>query len=284
MFSIGQADIEGKREAKINAAREEQIPRIRSEESVRETREWQIANFTGSEKRAFLLKERIDEILARANALREGARAAMQLGVILTNASKENERGWGFSAGMANAIGGTGAAVAVASEIVAENAAIRARNAERAKQYQFLYDDSFKVSTDAYRVEQKARPLQKQLEMTAIKLTDENHPIRELFDAIKFGQIKTSASISGAITIKTTAKVTQRFSIANGVDGLIDGSVCAEVYEGGIYIGQAYLNLPLYGIDNGAGVVELSGICTSTKPNTKYTVKMAPKSLWLMEL
>lgn len=63
---------------------------------------------------------------------------------------------------------------------------------------------------------------------------------------------------------------------------MVDGAIFADLCrENGEVVGLAHLCLPAEGL--GAKDAKLSGICTATKAGERYTVKLRPGKLFLIE-
>jgi hypothetical protein len=284
MFETGQKSVVDAADAYRAIQTADKISKLRSEEEQQMQREKTIASLTKRDKRIYILKELINQTIKRISILEEGQKAALLLGVVITEATKEKERGWGVAAGLASGIANSAIGAAVALDIMTENRAIRERNEIRKQTYTAATAQDFFQSMDNI---DNARKFEKRLladiERANIKLVDESHDVKELFDSFEIENISNISSESGAITFNVIIAATKEFHMEDVKKAVIDGSLKANVLMDNKVVGQAYLTLPLNGIGTGEEA-ELIGICTSTEAGGNYTFKIEPHLLWVMEL
>ena len=247
--------------------------KVKSEEQKKFEEYTKYAEFTaGREKRITMLA---DELKV---ALDEKAKAAADLEAA-RNFGMQKEKGWGFRAGMASALGGTGAAVATAMDVAKENAQIRANN-EANSVMRTLVSNS---ALDRYNaISQKVENLRKQLDDAQTKLVHEADST-EILRTILFSQIKTTVSDTGAIEIEATAKLRQAQTIFDGLAAVVDGTVIAEIYDNNARVGETKVVLPALGLSHHTESTIKSIYLTGGNKEKKYQVRFKPYHLWKME-
>ena len=73
------------------------------------------------------------------------------------------------------------------------------------------------------------------------------------------------------------------FTIFNNIKATVDGTILAEICDGGNVIGCAKLVLPVWGTRKDA-IAYLEGMALFCgQPNKKYTVRLKAGNLWAME-
>lgn len=247
--------------------------KAKSEEQKKFEEYTKYAEFTaGREKRITMLA---DELKV---ALKEKAEAAAALEAA-RNFGMQKEKGWGFRAGMASALGGTGAAVATAMDVASENAKIRANN-EANSVMRALVSNS---ALDRYEaICTKVENLRKQLDDAQSKLVHEADSA-EILRTILFSQIKTTVSDTGAIEIESTAKLRQAQTIFDGLAAVVDGTVIAEIYDNNARVGETKVVLPALGLSHHTESTIKSIYLTGGNKEKKYQVRFKPYHLWKME-
>ena len=247
--------------------------KVKSKEQKKFEEYTKYAEFTaGREKRITMLA---DELKV---ALDEKAKTAADLEAA-RNFGMQKEKGWGFRAGMASALGGTGAAVATAMDVAKENAQIRANN-EANSVMRTLVSNS---ALDRYNViSQKVENLRKQLDDAQTKLVHEADSA-ELLRTILFNQIKTTVSETGAIEIEATAKLRQAQTIFDGLAAVVDGTVIAEIYDNNVRVGETKVVLPALGLSHYTESTIKSICLTAGNKEKKYQVRFKPYRLWEIE-
>ncbi len=231
------------------------------------------AEFTaGREKRITMLADALKVALEERAEAAASMKAASAFGM-------QKEKGWGFQAGMASALGGTGAAVATAMDIAADNAQIRASNAANAPVRAFLGQAASRSYDEAC---QKVDNLRKQLDDAQTKLVYETNEA-DILKHIQFSQIKTTVTEAGGIEIEATAKLRQELTIFDGLAAVVDGAVMAEIYDTSAKVGETMVVLPALGVNHQTECT-LKGIhLTGGKQDKQYQVRFKPYHLWEME-
>ncbi|MGF0094022.1 hypothetical protein ACQRC4_12475 [Lachnospiraceae bacterium SGI.066] len=182
--------------------------------------------------------------------------------------------------GIATGIAGAGAGVVRALEIQQKNAEIRAQNAKELEYLQKV-SNVYSRTTDNYK--QRAKALAEEIEGISKKMVSEDSPV-SCFEKLEYTYTRVSVTDLGSCIVKVNVKIPEPFFVSDNVEGIIDGTIIAEIYDGNVCIGKANLVLPKYGIKY-RRVAELTGMalfCGAVNKN--YTVKFCPsENLWAME-
>lgn len=247
--------------------------KVKSEEQKKFEEYTKYAEFTaGREKRVTMLADELKVALTEQAAAEMDIRSAENFGM-------QKEKGWGFRAGMASALGGTGAAVATAMDVASENAKIRANNEANAPMRTLMTNSAIaRYSVIAEKVER----LKKQLDDAQMKLVHEADSA-EVWKTILFSQIKTTVSDTGAIEIEATAKLRQAQTIFDGLAAVVDGTVIAEIYDNNARVGETKVVLPALGLSHHTESTIKSIYLTGGNKEKKYQVRFKPYHLWKME-
>ena len=290
LYQQGKEDVEEAEKAEASAARleeerrkQETIRKILQKEKEEENGYRKCADLIGSDKRvkecldkATHLELRMKEIDETIKTLDAGENA-------LLSAATQKEMDWATHGGIASAIAGPAAGVAVAMDIQQKNAEIRANNA---------VNKQFAQSIVCHSIEQKAN-LREQKEMyenkaqewkklaadaklKLIEEKDQNELLELLAPVIK----KTSRTETGSMVIVVQVK-RAKLKIFETVNARIDGSFKVKIKDGENTVAEAYLVLPYLGSSSDANI---RSICTSLPKDTKdYTFEFEPYHLCAME-
>ena len=226
----------------------------------------------GRNKRVAMLIDLQKSYEANAQSLKSAVGTAL---------AGEKEIDWATHGGIASAIAGGAAGVAVASDIQAKNAQIRARNEANR---QAMMPAVKMVSDSIIEYQNKAKSLQKEIEAAKVKLVATT-PAEEVLSYLDIKTNRVEISETGAFTVSATIKLDARlnhgFYVLDKLPAVVDGVVSADLYQEGVKVGNALLVLPLYGIGN---QTTIEGICLSgAKRNVPYEVKYTAYRLWAME-
>ena len=258
-------------QAKDDAAHQATLDVKRSEEKSIHAKLTQYANYTGKEKRIAMLEAQRAAYLEKAASLRGFSQNAMSM-------SQQKEIDWATRGGIASGLAGGAAGVAAAMDAQAKNAEIRARNSANLKAMAPLV---LKASSEASDNESAARRMSTYIDQAKTKIinsTSKDAVVKKL----SFTNPKITVSSTGAISIKVSAHAAEPVLILGEENGVIDGTVLAEFYEGKRLAGTAELVLPMWGLDKTAH--ELEGICLSGgKKGITYRVEYKAKHLWEIE-
>lgn len=271
--ALFQAGKEHKEQAK-RAEQEKKWADERARELEREAEEKKLAEMPPRAKRVYQMEQIAKAAKERADAMLQASAAVNALSQSLQTKEKDPS----ISAGIASGIGGVVPAAMTASRIERENQDIRARNAAIDAQF----NSTRAVASDAWlNAATEASDWKKKAEAAKLKLTDDSRPAGELFAALTLGQPRTEQTKTGAVIVSLTAKSEQSYEVS-GTRAVVDGAILADLCrESGEVAGLAHLCIPAEGL--GAKDAKLSGICTATEAGERYTVKLRPGKLFLIE-
>lgn len=266
--------------------KKEEEDRIREENKIEKEKEEstfaeliRYAKYHGREKRIAILTDRYNQLKESAEVLENFSRVVMSASQL-----REEESDWAVMGGIASAIAGPAAGMAVALDnqmkTEQENAKIRAQNEKNKEVFAPAIHTAYMGSLKKDMV---AGEMKKQIESAKVKLVADDST-EDCFKRLEFGEPKIVVSKRGTCTVSTMVSV-KAFKIFDDVPAVVDGSIIAQIYDGDNMIGTAQMVFPL----NGAGRnVKLTGmaLCCAKKdssPEHEYTVKFQPGDLWAME-
>ncbi len=188
---------------------------------------------------------------------------------------KPKERNWGIAGGIASAIGGLGAGIAVASEIEAENEIMRQKSATEIK-------NVFSTSEQAYaRYNIEIETLREKVEEAETARIDESYDTDKCFELLnceyesKLDESNNILSVSAAVRLKKHPRF-----------GVVDGCLLATMFVDENKVGETLLVLPLEGVGNVGNHIDTKGkiaLPWDFDANTSYSIKITPYSLWVIE-
>jgi len=218
------------------------------------------------------------------------------LGMSLEPVKSPKEQDWAIAGGIASAIAGPAAGIAVAADIQRKNAEAKIDPAEAAKEAQKLREswkttgDSLAqtvmknsgVSPEAYRDATRLKAeLTKQKEKCEVLLVDESNDKYQLLGMLAPTTETITISETGSVHI-TVHIVGKKYCIFDNVPAVIDGSFKALLWnEKGECCGTAALVLPIYGVED-SSLLE-AWFTTPSSKDTSYYVEFTKPNLWLVE-
>ena len=247
-------------------------------------------------KRKLMLKSELDDLNKLIKEKEKNIQGMRDLpSIVAMSAAQTPTRDWAIEGGIASAIGGPAAGIAAASDAMAENRRIEEENARNRRAAASLGAD---MHTSLYgRIEQleneKEEIIQKR-NMVYSRWTNTNKLV--VFDSVSTETLYNSLSISNVNvqhatgnTLKVSVTIQNKYEgkeFPNTVQGVVDGTLIAQVYFDDIYLGDATLVLPTLGINckNGIGIAK--GIYLNKVAYTvqgRYHAKIIPNKLWLTE-
>ncbi len=296
--------------AEAEAKRQEKEREIKLEGEQR-----RVAELTEKDKRVDALTGILDSL----QLVDDYRMAVLNNNVAMQNSLREKERNVGMASIIGSAIGGLSVGIALTADAIDKNAGIRQRNAARNTMFdkELMYDHLDFVT--------RKSKLKKLIEDAKIKVSNTDISKEELFEAIEFGNgddlrsgtfdnkraVKAAYSWGNSLNILTCARLKRRLEVAGGIEGVLDGVIKALIYDGEVMIGEAYLQLPIMGMNydwaphdwrydifgsyfkeknvphgkSESEIFELSGICASAQieQGKNYRVELEPYKLWIME-
>ena len=234
------------------------------------------ANCVGNEKTIRILSEELSALRSRYETLSNFDEKASS--VLL-----EREKDWATAGGIASGIAGGAAGVATALKVQAENAEIRARNAQKTEMIgnaQMYLHSSGTISGLSNQIASKQRILEKE----KLKLVADI-PAETLIQHLIFDNTAVEVSETGAFRVKTQISMKNPLTIYEDLSARIDGTLICTVSQNGRPIGTAELVLPLYGVHPNNDTSKLvEGICLNgATPNVPCTYSFSGQRLYAIE-
>lgn len=245
----------------------------------------------GTSKREAMLRQIVERFNAKISDIRTAQENMQKLGVILAQSGYQQRTvDTAVAAGLANGIGGAGAAVYATADAMSRNARIEAenrRNREAVNQFAAgMYSNSFSLSSDIRTLEKQREPYEKALAELRTKVVIEGTDTQELFRSLRIEKPSVEKLESGALSVKASLKTSYRPDVPENVKTTVDGTLTGRVYAGDLYVGECILPLPLYGVECGnPDPTQAETLCGHFAANDKpYRVEFSPNKLWIMEL
>lgn len=242
-----------------------------------------IKNLDKDKKRREIIREKVRIAEKEVEKLKQKVEESKQLETFARHYYAPQEKDWALLGGIAEGIAGPVAGVAVAMDAMAENE----RNREENKNMQVLSlfaGDLLKSNTknilEQYReAEAKRNSLLSEMNSTFTKIIFSEMNKDEIFSKL---EIKEKAKYKKGVLYIV-------LDIKNNIKGshmTVDGTIQAKIYCGEVFVGEACIPLPVYGVEcENTSICE--GICTKYmvgKDESDYRIELYPNKLWLMEV
>lgn len=233
----------------------------------------QYASYYGREKRIAMLKEERGKVLVKISESQKRID-----GINTTFFEKEHDPY--LHGGIASGIAGTGAGVTRALEIQQKNADIRERNAKNAV---LLSPSIFKLREEISRYKKQEKQILNEISQAELKLVAKE-TTDVCFRKLSFTNTKTKVLEAGSCAVTVEVEMFEPIVIFDNIQGIIDGTVIAEIYDSNKCIGKANMVFPKYGIKYGDKITLSGMVLFCGEADKNYTVKycMSDK-LWAME-
>ena len=246
------------------------LKQIRAEEEAAHRYLNRYTEYFGKNKKIKMLEARHNELIVLADEQEKGAKTIMSL-------TQQREQNWAFWGGLADGIGGFGAGVATAMDVQARNAQIREQNEINRKAVMPFY----MAQTDsASQNRQIAEEISKQIDLTKEKMVSDT-TAEEIMKLLYLCNEKVEVSETGAFKVSATVKSKGRLFIYGDVPAVADGTFLAQIFDGNREIGSVKMILPVNGLTDSAQIVGIG--LGGVEVGKKYTAKIRPYKLWLME-
>lgn len=281
-FLEASALIQKEREEKDEKARlrrEARLEAIRTEERQKCAELEKFADCSGREKRLAILRDQYEKASSGAYQMSK-ASSVLTMPLVSTR-----DTDWAIHGGIANGLAGPGAGAATAMNIQRQNAENRAR----ADAINSAYVSSLvrsgvldKASNAEKQYKSEAKKLLAQIQDAETALVAEDSP-DVCFNRLRFDEATVTVSKTGTCNVMTNAYLKNDFTIFNNIKATVDGTILAEICDGGNVIGCAKLVLPVWGTRKDA-IAYLEGMALFCgQPDKKYTVRLKAGNLWAME-
>lgn len=281
-FLEASALIQKEREEKDEEARlrrEARLEAIRTKERQKCAELEKFSDCSGREKRLAILRDQYEKA---SNSAYQMSKASS---VLTTPLVSTRDTDWAIHGGIANGLAGPGAGAATAMNIQRQNAENRAR----ADAINSAYVSSLvrsgvldKASNAEKQYKSEAKKLLALIQDAETALVAEDSP-DVCFNRLRFDEATVTVSKTGTCNVMTNAYLKNDFTIFNNIKATVDGTILAEICDGGNVIGCAKLVLPVWGTRKDA-IAYLEGMALFCgQPNKKYTVRLKAGNLWAME-
>lgn len=281
-FLEASALIQKEREEKDEEARlrrEARLEAIRTKERQKCAELEKFSDCSGREKRLAILRDHYEKA---SNSAYQMSKASS---VLTTPLVSTRDTDWAIHGGIANGLAGPGAGAATAMNIQRQNAENRAR----ADAINSAYVSSLvrsgvldKASNAEKQYKSEAKKLLALIQDAETALVAEDSP-DVCFNRLRFDEATVTVSKTGTCNVMTNAYLKNDFTIFNNIKATVDGTILAEICDGGNVIGCAKLVLPVWGTRKDA-IAYLEGMALFCgQPDKKYTVRFKAGNLWAME-
>ena len=238
--------------------------------------------YFGAKKRAAKYDKKIEALNKKIKEIDEKISSFLYVKNDLANPSKitRSKQDWAISGGIASALAGPVAGIAVASQMIENNKKIEQQNRENIRlaakcsvtseiKISELKKERKKVLDDIKDIEEEIKRINIQLVQGLNKET-----------AIDLFEISNVELTKSNLTLFISLKQAQK--IFDDVDAVIDGAFWAHIYQEKNYIGSVRVILPADGIDT-----KLVKISVSTSigidPDVDFQIEYETERLWLIE-
>lgn len=277
----GKANVEEEERIAAEKERKARIPVLRKEEQVVEREGKKYINLVGSNKRVKMLLDIADHYRAMVAQYEREGESVKKGTAALYSLCADKETNWAVHGGVASAIAGGAAGVAVAADIQRKNAEVRASNAELRQSIGQVYaEQTVNIWEQKSRAKNSMKHYEAEAEKAKLKLV-ESLPQDDLLKLLSPVIEKTTTSETGTITF--TVSINQAsLTIYETVKAVVDGSFKVKIMDGGRLAGEAYFTLPYNGSERSK---KLTSVCASLPEEEKqYTYEFAPHNLFAIEL
>ena len=237
--------------------------------------------YIGREKRINHLREELKRYSGTASYLRgEISKTDKMADIVFSSANIEKKTDWATMGGIASGIAGPAAGVVVASQIIAENEKIEARNKQNLE-YAFNLSETVRSTSRSNRnalksIEEQIESIHKKIEEAQLYLVDERNT-DEVFEMLSINVNSVTEKL-----LQVSIKSKNKIKIFDDVDAVVDGTLWAHIYQEKEYVGSVRIILPFKGV-----TAAWSKIDTSTslgiQSNLETVVEFEPEKLWLIE-
>ncbi|MBR3865150.1 MAG: hypothetical protein IKM67_00380 [Clostridia bacterium] len=271
------AAIEARHKADADLEEKKKQDEIRQQDKARSSYECSFTIYNaGYQKRIKMLN---DAIIQNKQGKKDHEKKA---DMIKIGAGYEKEHSWATHGGLASGLAGPAAGISVALDTMAENEQIRGRNAAKKALYGPAEWNERDMAIDC---QTRIKKYKKMIDEAPLKLISKETSA-ECFDKLEFSNIDCKLSQAGTYTVSATVSLKTPIKFIKDGDGVIDGTIRANIYDGAHKVGFAVLVIPAEGINNYGyitGTFVGSPSPSDAQFNTKYTLKFEPIHLWAME-
>lgn len=182
---------------------------------------------------------------------------------------------WAIMGGIADAIAGPGAGVAVAAKTIADN-----QETEFDKMYKRLaLSNELDKKSAIGQIEKNIAEDQKELETLNTKIHFEEFTTNQLFE-----QLLIEPKVSGEIPSKVSIAINNCYKKNPDIETVIDGTVQVKVYCDEVLVDDMCIALPKFGVECGkCKKLSVNMLKYMIGKNRKYRYEITPNKLYLLE-
>lgn len=250
----------------------EQLEQVRESERQKYMENIRYSDYYGRSKRIAILEDAQRHYRKKAEEMKKSTRDVVRY-------SQQREFNSGIAGGLASGLFGGVAGVAAFVDAENKNEQIRAQNQATMNA---LGPGVFAVMNRASDYEREADKLQYSVDDAKIKLVSEL-PSEKVFSYIDIFEKTIEISETGSFTITADIEVNadKRLLEIGNADGVIDGTIEAEMYQNGRSVGSALMVLPTFGVKEKATIEGIA--IADAKAGKPYEITFKPYKLWIME-
>lgn len=280
-FTRGKSIVEKADAITAKNEKEARIRKLREAEASEEKSLNRYISLSGSEKRVKMLQDLAASCRDTIKKYDNQSKETWSTTNNLYKLSAQKESDWAVQGGIASALAGGAAGVAVAADAQIRNAQVRASNAQLSDS---LNQAAATIQFDIWRKQgdAKERLERYEAEIEAAKMKLVEYPSQKYLLELLSPSIKeTKISETGAINFWVTFNNDISLKIYDTVDAVVDGSFKLAIIDGKKLAGEAYFTL---GKDGSADYLSLRGICASLPEGHKdYKFIFKPHNLFAIE-
>lgn len=244
----------------------------------------------GIDKRNAMLDDLINKLKVKIRNYEKGQEAMRKLGILMSSSVKqESKKDWATLGGIADGLAGPGAGFAVASAAMRENAAIEERNRmARESGSKMLLDMNRYANSLNGEISDIKRALSKlegYRKATNSKVVMREYSTEEICEKLYIKSRTVRKSDDGRCSeLELVIKNNFVADVPEGVAVAVDGTIDAEIFFEHTLVDRICIPLPLFGIRQGVSEKLLAYSSRYVKADGKYTVKLYPNKLWIVEV
>lgn len=268
LFKKGEAYANAQKKQEENKKIAEQRAGIQKEEREKFQK---YSCLHGRQKRLLMLKEELQSLRKSKSSLETFTDTT------LGSVAYERERDWAITGGIASAIGGAGAGVMAASQVQAENEAIKQRNAERKAWASKTLSPALNLILEA---EREIKELEAKINKEEVALVDESINTAMCFESLSC-DYTSEIDASNILSVSAKLQLKENLTIFETVSAVLDGCLLATMFVNEMEIGKTLLVLPFEGIAfrRSSQVEGKIVLPYDFDKRTNYTIKITPYSL-----
>ncbi len=262
------------------------LPRI---ENIEKKHYDTVAQLHGVDKRLAMIEKLIEDTKYRIKLAEDSHVSGTQAALSYNKSASLKEKSWGTAGGLASAIGGPVAGAVAASQVMAENEAIKGHN-DLVKQNAL---NMMMSNTDSYlekinRLENDLKLYTKQYERAQKAVVLDSITSDDIWNNYTVKDLSVEKTNSGALRVALLVAMNKKFNVdvPKNVSVTIDGSIKIKMSYNNQEMETVPLILSRFGGSNEAGKIHrFEGICASSVEydnNYDFEVLEDTKNFWII--